>query len=101
MPYKTPFLLLSQNEFWVSFSFSFFSCICKSVDDRPDTVELASQIADKLLVHVDNLRINQITLEKKLEKERKKAQRYCFGIKAKYTHIIPHSNIWGKWWNDK
>lgn len=82
MPYKTPFLLLSQNEFWVSFSFSFFSCICKSVDDRPDTVELASQIADKLLVHVDNLRINQITLEKKLEKERKKAQRYCFGIKA-------------------
>lgn len=52
------------------------SCICKSVDDRPDTVELASQIADKLLVHVDNLRINQITLEKKLEKERKKAQRY-------------------------
>ena len=56
--------------------FRFFSCICKSVDDRPDTVELASQIADKLLVHVDNLRINQITLEKKLEKERKKAQRY-------------------------
>lgn len=96
MPYKTPFLLLSQNEFWVSFSFSFFSCICKSVDDRPDTVELASQIADKLLVHVDNLRINQITLEKKLEKERKKAQRYCFGIKAKYTHIISHSNIWRK-----
>ena len=56
--------------------FRVFSCICKSVDDRPDTVELASQIADKLLVHVDNLRINQITLEKKLEKERKKAQRY-------------------------
>ena len=59
--------------------FPFFSCICKSVDDRPDTVELASQIADKLLVHVDNLRINQITLEKKLEKERKKAQRYTQG----------------------
>ncbi|XP_056007896.1 serine/threonine-protein kinase Nek10-like isoform X2 [Ostrea edulis] len=54
------------------------SCICKSVEDRPDTVELASQIADKLLVHVDNLRINQITLEKKLEKERKKAQRHYF-----------------------
>lgn len=61
------------------------SCICKSVDDRPDTVELASQIADKLLVHVDNLRINQITLEKKLEKERKKAQRYNINFfEAKY-----------------
>ncbi|XP_061186179.1 serine/threonine-protein kinase Nek10-like [Saccostrea echinata] len=54
------------------------SCICKSVDDRPDTVQLASQIADKLLVHVDNLRINQITLEKKLEKEQKKSQRHYF-----------------------
>lgn len=64
-----------------------FSCICKSVDDRPDTVELASQIADKLLVHVDNLRINQITLEKKLEKERKKAQRYDINIEAKHKKI--------------
>lgn len=65
----------------------FSSCICKSVDDRPDTVELASQIADKLLVHVDNLRINQITLEKKLEKERKKAQRYDINIEAKHKKI--------------
>lgn len=75
------------TEYTVYIALFLFSCICKSVDDRPDTVELASQIADKLLVHVDNLRINQITLEKKLEKERKKAQRYDINIEAKHKKI--------------
>ncbi|KAK3108060.1 hypothetical protein FSP39_000448 [Pinctada imbricata] len=54
------------------------SCICKCADARPDTVQLASQMADKLLVHIDSLRINQTTMEKKLEKERHKAQRHYF-----------------------
>lgn len=84
-------MTLTRLVYWVVYTvyIALFlsSCICKSVDDRPDTVELASQIADKLLVHVDNLRINQITLEKKLEKERKKAQRYDINLDAKYLRI--------------
>jgi len=51
-------------------------CICDSTEKRPDIVQLAGQMADKLLVHIDGLRISQISMERKLEKERRKAQRY-------------------------
>ncbi|XP_021370218.1 serine/threonine-protein kinase Nek10-like isoform X3 [Mizuhopecten yessoensis] len=54
------------------------SCICQSSEKRPDIVELAGMMADKLLVHMDSLRTNQISMEKKLEKERLKAQRHYF-----------------------
>ncbi|XP_069111066.1 serine/threonine-protein kinase Nek10-like isoform X4 [Argopecten irradians] len=54
------------------------SCICQSFEKRPDIVDLAGMMADKLLVHMDTLRTNQISMERKLEKERTKAQRHYF-----------------------
>ena len=53
----------------------FFSCICESAEKRPDIVEVASAMADKLMVYIDSMATQQTTMEKKLEKERHKAQR--------------------------
>ncbi|XP_052096230.1 serine/threonine-protein kinase Nek10-like isoform X1 [Mytilus californianus] len=54
------------------------TCICESPEKRPDIVEVASTMADKLMVHIDSMATQQSTMEKKLEKERNKAQRHYF-----------------------
>jgi len=59
----------------LEFKMFFFSCICESAEKRPDIVEVASAMADKLMVYIDSMATQQTTMEKKLEKERHKAQR--------------------------
>lgn len=54
------------------------NCICESAEKRPDIVEVASAMADKLMVYIDSMATQQTTMEKKLEKERHKAQRHYF-----------------------
>lgn len=54
------------------------NCICESAEKRPDIVEVATAMADKLLVHIDNMATQQAYMEKRLEKERHKAQRHYF-----------------------
>ncbi|XP_066301815.1 serine/threonine-protein kinase Nek10-like [Branchiostoma lanceolatum] len=52
------------------------SCLTSEPDDRPDIVQVAALISDKLLVYMDQLRIHQVNMEKKLERERKRTQRH-------------------------
>lgn len=51
-------------------------CLTPNPDDRPDIVQVASIISEIMLVYVDKLRSNEISLEKKLERERKRTQRH-------------------------
>ncbi|XP_078571956.1 serine/threonine-protein kinase Nek10-like isoform X1 [Branchiostoma floridae x Branchiostoma japonicum] len=52
------------------------SCLTSEPEDRPDIVQVAALISDKLLVYMDQLRIHQVNMEKKLERERKRTQRH-------------------------
>jgi len=52
-----------------------YSCICPSATDRPDAVQLASEMSDIILRHMDSLQSSQVTLERKLDRERRKTQK--------------------------
>ncbi|XP_059145403.1 serine/threonine-protein kinase Nek10-like [Physella acuta] len=52
------------------------SCLCVNPEDRPDILQLSGQLADILLTHMDQLRISQTALERKLERERKRTQKH-------------------------
>ena len=52
-----------------------FSCICPSADRRPDITTLAGQMADIMLKHMDAITNSQHTLERKLDRERKRTQK--------------------------
>ncbi|XP_019613435.1 PREDICTED: serine/threonine-protein kinase Nek10-like [Branchiostoma belcheri] len=52
------------------------SCLTSEPEERPDIVQVAALISDKLLVFMDQLRVNQVNMEKKLERERKRTQRH-------------------------
>lgn len=43
--------------------------------ERPDIVGVAGFIAEEIMLHLESLRHRQFTLERKLEKERKRTQR--------------------------
>lgn len=51
-------------------------CLTPNPDERPDIIQVASIISEIMLVYVDKLRSNEISLEKKLERERKRTQRH-------------------------
>ena len=54
------------------------NCRCLTVNpkERPDIVGVVSFIAEEFLLHHESVRQKQISLEKKLEKERKRTQRH-------------------------
>lgn len=52
------------------------SCICPSADRRPDTVQLAAEMSDIMLRHMDSLQSSQLSLERKLDRERKRTQKH-------------------------
>lgn len=52
------------------------SCICPSADRRPDITALAGQMADIMLKQMDVITNSQHTLERKLERERKRTQKH-------------------------
>ncbi|XP_064647699.1 serine/threonine-protein kinase Nek10-like isoform X2 [Lineus longissimus] len=54
------------------------SCITVDPNARPDICEVAGQISDIILRHMDILRVHQFAMEKKLERERKRTQRHYF-----------------------
>ncbi|XP_077347571.1 serine/threonine-protein kinase Nek10 isoform X4 [Lithobates pipiens] len=51
-------------------------CLTSDADLRPDIVEVCALISDITMRYMDNLSSSQIALEKKLERERKRAQKY-------------------------
>ena len=56
--------------------FALFSCITPDVSRRPDIVGVASCIADRVIQHLETERACARQLERKLEKERQRTQRY-------------------------
>ncbi|XP_068092287.1 serine/threonine-protein kinase Nek10 isoform X5 [Hyperolius riggenbachi] len=52
------------------------SCLTSDADRRPDIVEVCALISDVMMKYMDSLSSNQTALEKKLERERKRAQKY-------------------------
>ncbi|XP_040208953.1 serine/threonine-protein kinase Nek10 isoform X2 [Rana temporaria] len=51
-------------------------CLTSDADLRPDIVEVCALISDITMRYMDNLSSSQIASEKKLERERKRAQKY-------------------------
>ncbi|XP_059244304.1 serine/threonine-protein kinase Nek10-like [Mustela nigripes] len=51
-------------------------CLTPDAEARPDIVEVSSMISDVMMKYLDNLSTSQLALEKKLERERKRTQRY-------------------------
>ncbi|XP_062970396.1 serine/threonine-protein kinase Nek10 isoform X8 [Cynocephalus volans] len=51
-------------------------CLTPDAEARPDIVEVSSVISDVMMKYLDNLSTSQLALEKKLERERRRTQRY-------------------------
>ncbi|XP_047303463.1 serine/threonine-protein kinase Nek10 isoform X7 [Homo sapiens] len=51
-------------------------CLTPDAEARPDIVEVSSMISDVMMKYLDNLSTSQLSLEKKLERERRRTQRY-------------------------
>ncbi|MBZ3870265.1 Serine/threonine-protein kinase Nek10 [Sciurus carolinensis] len=51
-------------------------CLTPDAETRPDIVEVSSMISDVMMKYLDNLSTSQLALEKKLERERRRTQRY-------------------------
>ncbi|XP_072009703.1 serine/threonine-protein kinase Nek10 isoform X2 [Engystomops pustulosus] len=64
-------------------------CLTSDADLRPDIVEVCALISDVMMKYMDTLSSSQIALEKKLERERKRAQKYFIEANkntVKYGH---------------
>ena len=66
-------------------SLSFLRCLTPDAETRPDIVEVSSMISDIMMKYVDNLSASQLALEKKLERERRRTQRYF--MEANHLHM--------------
>uniref|UniRef100_G3T072 Serine/threonine-protein kinase Nek10 n=1 Tax=Loxodonta africana TaxID=9785 RepID=G3T072_LOXAF len=51
-------------------------CLTPDAEARPDIVEVSSMISDIMMKYLDNLSTSQLALEKKLDRERRRTQRY-------------------------
>ncbi|XP_060036432.1 serine/threonine-protein kinase Nek10 isoform X3 [Erinaceus europaeus] len=51
-------------------------CLTPDAEARPDIVEVSSMISDIMMKYLDSLSTSQLALEKKLERERRRTQRY-------------------------
>jgi NIMA (never in mitosis gene a)-related kinase len=50
-------------------------CLTVAPEDRPDVLDLCGGLTEILLVHLDNLRVSQTGLQRKLDRERKRTQK--------------------------
>lgn len=51
-------------------------CLTPDAEARPDIVEVSSMISDIMMKYLDSLSTSQLALERKLERERRRTQRY-------------------------
>uniref|UniRef100_Q3UGM2-2 Isoform 2 of Serine/threonine-protein kinase Nek10 n=1 Tax=Mus musculus TaxID=10090 RepID=Q3UGM2-2 len=51
-------------------------CLTPDAEARPDIVEVSSMISDVMMKYLDRLSTSQLALERKLERERRRTQRY-------------------------
>ncbi|XP_061441955.1 serine/threonine-protein kinase Nek10 isoform X4 [Rhineura floridana] len=51
-------------------------CLTPDAESRPDIIEVSSMISDVMMKYLDGLATSQLVLERKLERERRRTQRY-------------------------
>ncbi|GAB5576897.1 serine/threonine-protein kinase Nek10 isoform X1 [Prionailurus iriomotensis] len=66
-------------------------CLTPDAEARPDIVEVSSMISDVMMKYLDNLSTSQLALEKKLERERKRTQRYF--MEANRNAVTCHQEL--------
>ncbi|XP_053343859.1 serine/threonine-protein kinase Nek10 [Clarias gariepinus] len=52
-------------------------CLTPNADMRPDIVEVSSKICDLIMKYLDGVNTSHNTLEKRAERDRRRAQKYC------------------------
>ncbi|XP_042673096.1 serine/threonine-protein kinase Nek10 [Centrocercus urophasianus] len=57
-------------------SFTIKRCLTPDAEKRPDIVEVSSLLSDEMMKYLDVLSISHLMLEKKLDRERRRTQRY-------------------------
>lgn len=55
---------------------SFYRCLTPDAETRPDIVEVSSLLSDVMMKYLDVLSTSHLMLEKKMERERRRTQRY-------------------------
>lgn len=73
--FQAPWLVLMSNR-TVVMNESSLRCLTPDAEARPDIVEVSSMISDVMMKYLDSLSTSQLALEKKLERERRRTQRY-------------------------
>ncbi|XP_014404710.1 PREDICTED: serine/threonine-protein kinase Nek10 [Myotis brandtii] len=66
-------------------------CLTPDAEARPDIVEVSSMISDVMMKYLDSLSTSQLALEKKLERERRRTQRYF--MEANRNAITCHHEL--------
>ncbi|TRY60200.1 hypothetical protein DNTS_006760, partial [Danionella cerebrum] len=68
-------------------------CLAPNADSRPDIVQVSSRISDIMMKFVDSLSISHNTLERKAERDRKRAQKYFLESNKSRMRTLPHTAI--------
>uniref|UniRef100_A0A8C2VRX1 Serine/threonine-protein kinase Nek10 n=1 Tax=Chinchilla lanigera TaxID=34839 RepID=A0A8C2VRX1_CHILA len=66
-------------------------CLTPDAEARPDIVEVSSMISDVMMKYLDNLSTSQLALEKKLDRERRRTQRYF--MEANRNAVVGHHEL--------
>lgn len=84
-------------------SLSSLRCLTPDAEARPDIVEVSAMISEVMMKYLDNLSTSQLALEKKLDRERRRTQRYfmeanrnavtCHHDLALLSHVGPALSI--------
>lgn len=74
--------------YWLDIS-CLFRCICPDPEERPDIVQVASHISEQILIHMDSEQRHTASLQRSLEKERRRTRKY-------YSEINSHRNKYNK-----
>uniref|UniRef100_A0A803T7D7 NIMA related kinase 10 n=1 Tax=Anolis carolinensis TaxID=28377 RepID=A0A803T7D7_ANOCA len=66
-------------------------CLTPDAENRPDIVEVSSMISDVMMKYLDGLSTTQLVLERKLERERRRTQRYF--MEANRNAVTCHHHL--------
>ncbi|XP_042332499.1 serine/threonine-protein kinase Nek10 isoform X2 [Sceloporus undulatus] len=66
-------------------------CLIPDAENRPDIVEVSSMISDVMMKYLDGLSTTQLVLERKLERERRRSQRYF--MEANRNAVTCHHHL--------
>ncbi|XP_055455042.1 serine/threonine-protein kinase Nek10 [Psammomys obesus] len=66
-------------------------CLTPDAEARPDIVEVSAMISDVMMKYLDNLSTSQLALERKLERERRRTQRYF--MEANRNAVTCHQEL--------